>query len=44
MEVAVSLDVDLGGVTTADVFEPGAGDNGPAPIVVMLHGTAAERS
>ena len=42
-EVVVDLDVDLGGVTTADVFEPGAGVDGPTPIVVMLHGTAGER-
>jgi len=40
----VDLGVDLGGATTADVFEPGAGGDGPTPIVVMLHGTAAERS
>ena len=43
-EVVVDLDVDLGGVTTADVFEPGAGGEGQTPIVVMLHGTAGERS
>ncbi len=42
-EVVVDLDVDLGGVTTADVFEPGTGENGAVPVVVMLHGTAAER-
>jgi dienelactone hydrolase len=40
----VEFDVDLGGSTIADVFEPGARDEGLSPIVVMLHGTAAERS
>lgn len=43
-DVAVSLDVELGGVTAADVFQPRAGNDGLAPVVVMLHGTAAERS
>lgn len=43
-DVGVSLDVDLGGVTNADVFEPGAESDGPAPVVVMLHGTAGERA
>jgi acetyl esterase/lipase len=43
-DVVANLGVDLGGVTTADVFGPAAGGGDLMPIVVMLHGTAADRS
>lgn len=43
VDPAVELDVDLGGATTADVFAPGD-DLADAPVVVMLHGTAGDRT
>ncbi len=41
-EADVLLDVDLGGAET-DVFLPSA-ELGPVPVVVMLHGTAGDRT
>lgn len=42
--VVADLGVDLGGVAVGDVFEPAAVGTDPTPIVVMLHGTAGDRS
>jgi dienelactone hydrolase len=44
VDVDVEFDVDLGGVTTGDVFASAGSDLMDAPVVVMLHGTAGDRT
>jgi dienelactone hydrolase len=43
-DVEVEFDVDLGGVTVADVFAPAGEELADAPVVMMLHGTAGDRT